>query len=125
MWFLGFSGAAQGEESRYLSHQVILTILIAVQYFNKAERSLITHFHVTCMGDEGQGLKTLAIMSVLYVLVLCYVVFEQNNEDFEIFMYLGKYKPVYTRARAHSKLNSTLNLYECMVFSYWIILKNR
>jgi hypothetical protein len=55
----------------------------------------------------------------------CYVVFDQNNEDFEIFMYVGKYKTVYTSARAYSKLNSTLNLYECMVFSYWVILKNR
>jgi len=63
-------------------------------------------------------------MSGLYILVL-YVVFEQNNEDFEIFMYVGKYIPVYTRARAHSKFNPTPNLYECMIFSYWVILKNR
>jgi hypothetical protein len=36
--FLGFSGAAQGEESRFRTHQAILTILIAVQYFKKAEK---------------------------------------------------------------------------------------
>jgi hypothetical protein len=47
---------------------------------------------------EDLGLKTFDIMSVLYILALCYVVFEQNNEDFEIFMYVGKYKPVYARA---------------------------
>jgi len=49
---LGFSGAAQGEESRFLSQQAILTILIAVQYLNKAEKSLITRIHVTGMGVE-------------------------------------------------------------------------
>jgi len=48
----GFSGAAQGEESRLLSHQAILTILIAVQHFNEGEKSLITRIHVTCMGDK-------------------------------------------------------------------------
>jgi len=40
-------------------------------------------------------------------------------------MYVGKYKPANTRARAHSSSNSTLNLYECMIFSYWVILKQK
>jgi hypothetical protein len=49
--FWGFTGAAQGEESRFRSHQAILTILIAVQCFKKAEK-LITRIHVTCIGGE-------------------------------------------------------------------------
>jgi len=101
-----------------------LTILIAVQYFKKAEKFNHTYScNLYGWRVEGLGLKTLDIMSVLYILVLCYVVFEQNNEEFEIFMCVGKYKPVYARARADS--NFTQNLYECMVFSYWVILKNR
>lgn len=89
VWFLGFCGVAQGEESRFLSQQAILTILIAVQYLNKAEKSITYSRNLYGCLVDVLGLKTLDIMSGLCILVSCYVVFEQNNEDFEIFMYIG------------------------------------